>query len=199
MDLAGPLSSPQGATGGGARKAPSGVSADDISVVASLDSDLARLTVAPPTALKRRRMVVLHLDSDYALPEVTSAARALLDTLRAGGAQDVGLGLLSMLGFDSTHQHMEVRVPSGWSAAAAARLLLLPDRQLSCCTPCPPAPPRPPRLSSLQAAGLPRHVFDFMVCNRRGGEGPCSCVSVCECQACACWLAVLPLRPPPAH
>ena len=61
-------------------------------------------------AAQRKRMLVLPLDSDYAVPAAAAAARALLESVDAAGAGgDVGLGVLSMLGFDSTCEHMEAR------------------------------------------------------------------------------------------
>lgn len=61
-------------------------------------------------AQRRRRIVVLCLESDFVLPEVTAAAQRLLGELRGAGLRDdVGVGLLSMLGFDSTCEHMQAR------------------------------------------------------------------------------------------
>lgn len=62
---------------------------------------------------RRRALVMVPLDSDYALPEATAAIKGLLEGLRAAGLrEDVGVGLLSMLGFDSTSDHLKVR--AGW-------------------------------------------------------------------------------------
>lgn len=59
----------------------------------------------------RKRLVVVPLDSDYALPQATAAVVALLEGLEAAGLrEDVGVGLLSMLGFESTCDHMKARV-----------------------------------------------------------------------------------------
>ena len=67
---------------------------------------------APPLAATRDRLVVLPLDSDYVLPQATAALHGLLDRLKGAGQRDsVGVGLLSMLGFDSTCEHLEV---GGW-------------------------------------------------------------------------------------
>jgi hypothetical protein len=64
-----------------------------------------------PLGQSRRSLVLVPLDSDYVLPEATGAISALLEGLESRGQRnDVGLGLLSMLGFESTCQHMEVSV-----------------------------------------------------------------------------------------
>ena len=53
--------------------------------------------------------MVVPLDSDFAVPRATAAIRGLLRQLQAAGMQGaVGLGILSMLGFDSTCQHLKV-------------------------------------------------------------------------------------------
>jgi len=64
---------------------------------------------APPLAAGRRRLLVLPLDSDFVLPQATAALRGLLDRLKSSGQREgVGVGLLSMLGFDSSCEHLEV-------------------------------------------------------------------------------------------
>lgn len=76
-------------------------------------------------AAGRRSLVVVPLDSDYALPQVAAAVKAVLEALQGAGLRDaVGLGLLSMLGFESTCEHLEV---SGGTC--------LPGR-LHCCAVC---------------------------------------------------------------
>ena len=119
---------------------------------------------------RRKHFVVVPLDSDFALPQATSAVKALLQELRSAGLrEDVGLGVLSMLGFDSTSDHMQVR-----PAACCLSLSLA----------CPVLPQvfsvsrnyfsrRPGQqyfllltFLLLQAAGIQRDEFDFIVCNR---------------------------------
>lgn len=77
----------------------------------------------PPLAASRRHLVVLPLDSDFVVPQATTALRGLLDRLKSGGQRGhVGVGLLSMLGFDSTCEHLQVRGGVGrgvgWGAGA---------------------------------------------------------------------------------
>ena len=63
-----------------------------------------------PMGQRRKHFVVVSLDSDFALPQATTAVKALLQELcSAGLREDVGLGVLSMLGFESTSDHMQVR------------------------------------------------------------------------------------------
>lgn len=80
---------------------------------------------APPLAAGRRRLVVVPLDSDFVLPQATAALRALLDRLRGGGlAEGVGVGMLSMLGFESTCEHLQVSCRGrdrGWGWGWGAR------------------------------------------------------------------------------
>lgn len=109
--------------GAGPRKTISGVSNDDLAVLQTVETDALLRGGEMPRGERRKAMVVVPVDSDFALPQATSAVRAVLDQLEAGGVrQEVGVGLLSMLGFDSTCQAME-------------------------------------------AAGIERKEFDFMVCN----------------------------------
>jgi sucrose-phosphate synthase len=91
------------------RKTVSGVSNDDLAILQSLEvSELARGGETPPLAAGRHRLVVLPLDSDYVLPQATAALSALLERLRSEGQRgSVGVGLLSMLGFESTCEHLE--------------------------------------------------------------------------------------------
>ena len=52
---------------------------------------------------------MVPLDSDFAVPRATATLKGLLRQLQAAGMQGaVGLGMLSMLGFDSTCQHLKV-------------------------------------------------------------------------------------------
>ncbi|KAL4458202.1 hypothetical protein ABPG75_013067 [Micractinium tetrahymenae] len=109
--------------GAGPRKTISGVSNDDLAILSSLDTEALLKHGELPKGERRKRVVVVCLDSDYALPQATAAVKELLRQLEAAGLRgDVGVGLLSMLGFDSTCEAM-------------------------------------------QAGGVSRSEFDFMVCN----------------------------------
>lgn len=69
--------------------------------------------------------MVVPLDSDVAVPQVTAAVGELLRQLETAGLRDdVGVGLLSMLGFESTCNSMEVRGLAGHEGA----VLLVWDR-----------------------------------------------------------------------
>ena len=79
------------------------MSNDDLALVQTMAVDLS--SSSTPMGLRRERFVVLHLDADYCLPEFTAQLRAVVEQL--SGVEHVGLGLLSMLGFDSTCSHLE--------------------------------------------------------------------------------------------
>jgi hypothetical protein len=105
-------------------------------------------------AAGRRSLVVLPLDSDYALPQAAAAIKAVLGALRDAGLRDaVGLGLLSMLGFESTCEHLEVGAHRGmgtppWPGLRAAE---------HCCCLWPGPPPPPPQPTrSLPPCTTPR-------------------------------------------
>ncbi|KAI3435641.1 hypothetical protein D9Q98_001699 [Chlorella vulgaris] len=95
-------------SGGGMRKTISGMSSDDLAILQGADSEGMLRAGDVPLGQSRRSLVLVPLDSDYVLPEATGAISALLEGLESRGQRnDVGLGLLSMLGFESTCQHME--------------------------------------------------------------------------------------------
>lgn len=75
-----------------------------------------------PRGERRRRLVAVALDSDFALPQVTAAVGELLRQLEAAGLRDdVGVGMLSMLGFESTCSCMQVRRWLGGGGPATGR------------------------------------------------------------------------------
>lgn len=92
------------------RKTVSGLSADDMAVLHSLTPEELARTADQPLAAMRRHWVVLPLDSDHCVPEVAGTLSALRSALAGAGLGDaVGLGVLSMLGFDSTRSVLQVR------------------------------------------------------------------------------------------
>jgi hypothetical protein len=100
---------------GAPRKTVSGLSADDMAILHSLTPEELARTADQPSAALRRHWVVLALDSDHCLPEVVASLGALRDALAGAGegmAEGVGVGVLSMLGFDSTRNALRVRCDS---------------------------------------------------------------------------------------
>ena len=89
------------------RKTVSGLSADDMAVLHSLSPEELASTSDQPNASLRSQWVVLTLDSDHCVPEVVAALKALRKSLEGAG-DGVGIGLLSMLGFDSTRSALQV-------------------------------------------------------------------------------------------
>ncbi|GAB4822201.1 hypothetical protein N2152v2_009247 [Parachlorella kessleri] len=88
------------------RKTVSGLSADDMAVLHSLSPEELARTSDQPNASQRRQWVVLTLDSDQCVPEVVAALKALRKSLESAG-DGVGIGMLSMLGFDSTRSALQ--------------------------------------------------------------------------------------------
>lgn len=110
------------------RKTISGLSADDMAVLHSLTPEELARTAEQPVASLRTHWVVLPLDSDHTLPEVAGALGALRAALAAAGLEEaVGLGVLSMLGFDSTRNALEVGGGAGqwaWVCRGLGRVRL---------------------------------------------------------------------------
>lgn len=93
---------------GGIRKTTSGVSTDDLALLQSLGPEGMLRSGDEPRAASRRHLVAIPLDSDYCLPQFIAALRAVVEEReRAELGEPVGVGVLSMLGFDSTRGHIE--------------------------------------------------------------------------------------------
>ncbi|PSC69593.1 Sucrose-phosphate synthase [Micractinium conductrix] len=90
------------------RKTASGVSSDDLAILASLDTEALLRGGELPKGEQRHALVAVAVDSDFALPQAVAAVQGLLSALTdAGLRNDVGVGMLSMLGFDSTCDAMK--------------------------------------------------------------------------------------------
>ncbi len=91
-------------------KKVSGLTTDDLDVISSLAKESANRGGNGPLesiAATRKHFIVVPLDSDKVISEVTFQLKQVLSGLRAAGlSQDVGIGVLSMLGFDSTYDHI---------------------------------------------------------------------------------------------
>jgi sucrose-phosphate synthase len=105
-ELRGPLSHPSSPLG----KKISGLTTDDLDVISSLAKERANRGENVPQdsiAATRKRLIVVPLDSDKVISDVIFQLRQLISGLNAAGlSSDVGIGVLSMLGFDSTYDHI---------------------------------------------------------------------------------------------
>ncbi|KAH7619458.1 putative sucrose-phosphate synthase 1 [Nannochloris sp. 'desiccata'] len=105
-DLRGSLSHPSSPLG----KKISGLTTDDLDIISSLAKENATRGGKGPqdsVAATRKRLIVVPLDSDKVISDVVFQLRQLISGLNAAGlSSDVGIGVLSMLGFDSTYDHI---------------------------------------------------------------------------------------------
>lgn len=85
----------------------SGLTVDDLDILQGLQAEgVARRAMSEESAAGRKHFVVVPLDSDKVLDDVVSVLKDITTELKAAGLVDmVGVGILSMLGFDSTHDH----------------------------------------------------------------------------------------------
>jgi len=106
-ELRGPLSHPSSPPLG---KKVSGLTTDDLDVISSLAKERANIGGNVPQdsiAATRKRLIVVPLDSDKVISDVIFYLRQLISGLNAAGlSNEVGIGVLSMLGFDSTYDHI---------------------------------------------------------------------------------------------
>jgi sucrose-phosphate synthase len=87
----------------------SGLTTDDLDVISSLAKESANRGTGPQDSLAalRKRFIVIPLDSDKVVSDVMFQLKQLISGLKMNGLSgDVGIGVLSMLGFDSTYDHI---------------------------------------------------------------------------------------------
>lgn len=92
------------------RKQLSGLTLDDIGVLQTVQSETAarRSTTAAEVGLHKKHFVAIPLDSDACVGQVARVLTALHSSLVSAGLDSsVGIGVLSMLGFDSTFDHLQ--------------------------------------------------------------------------------------------
>lgn len=83
----------------------SGLSTDDLGVLESLQLESSRRVDLPERVVSKKHFVVIQLDYDATVPEVAAYINELHGRLHSAGlATVVGIGVLSMLGFDSTYE-----------------------------------------------------------------------------------------------
>jgi hypothetical protein len=100
-----PLTAASGAATPHAGRRGSGFCLDDLAVLKSVHAEAAARAADFEAAAGRRRLVAVNLDSGAAAPAAAAALRAAAAALTAAGVgDDVGLGVLSMLGFESTRE-----------------------------------------------------------------------------------------------
>ena len=96
----------QQATGGAAAQGlrssgPSGVSNDDLAILEHMHHDIPAADL--PRAAGKASLLVVPLDSNFCVPDAAAVLRAAQAQLeRDGLGSSVALGVLSMLGFEST-------------------------------------------------------------------------------------------------
>ena len=99
----------QQATGGAAQglrsSGPSGVSNDDLAILDYMHHETQPADL--PRAAGKTRLLVVPLNSDFCVPEAAAVLRTIQEQLeRDGLGGSVALGVLSMLGFESTREHL---------------------------------------------------------------------------------------------
>lgn len=93
----------------GIRQTLSGLTVDDIDVIQNLQADAAarKALTADATALSKRHFIVVPVDSDKLIGAAARALNSVCASLKVAGlGEEVGVGVLSMLGFDSIHDKL---------------------------------------------------------------------------------------------
>ena len=92
---------------GGPIRKISGLTTDDLDVIQSLQKESKDATAQESSAATKRKFIAVPLDSDKCVNDVAAFLNELVAALeKAGQSDDVGVGVLSMLGFDSTYDHI---------------------------------------------------------------------------------------------
>lgn len=85
----------------------SGLTTDDLDIISSLQKEIRGDAAQDSSAAMRKRFIAVPLDSDKVVGDVVVLLSQLLKGLKdAGLDHEVGIGVLSMLGFDSTYEQM---------------------------------------------------------------------------------------------
>ena len=100
-------SAAQGLRGSAPSGGGGGASTDDLALLLDYRHHEKTPAADPPRAAGKTRLLVVPLDSDHGVPAAAAVLRRVQEQLgRGGSGGSVALGVLSMLGFESTRDHL---------------------------------------------------------------------------------------------